>query len=54
MRRFEECELKIKTLCNKNNELQKQNYNDMDGNIRRAIKLQASFLEVIRYQFRKK
>jgi hypothetical protein len=54
VRRFEECDLKVKTLRNKNNELQKQCDSDMDRDIRKAIKLQASFLEVPQTAHRKK
>jgi chaperonin cofactor prefoldin len=46
-KRFEECELKVKTLRNKNNELQKQCDNDlMEGDIKNAIKAQTGFIEV--------
>jgi histidinol dehydrogenase len=54
MRRFDECELRVITLKNKNNELQRQCDNEMESDIRQAIKLQASFLEVTLPQTRKK
>ena len=45
-RRMEEVELKLKTLKNKNNELQKQCDGDLESDIRRAIRSQREFLEV--------
>lgn len=46
-RRIEQCETKVKTLRNKNNQLQKQCDNELDSDIRQAIKKQGQFLEVI-------
>lgn len=45
-KRFEECELKIKTLRNKNNELQKQCDNELESDIREAVRQQTAFIEV--------
>jgi len=46
-KKFVDCELKIKTLRNKNNELQKQCDNDlMEDDIKAAIKSQTGFIEV--------
>ena len=44
-KRFDDCELRIQTLRNKNNELQKQVDNDLESDIRRAIREQAKFVE---------
>jgi chaperonin cofactor prefoldin len=45
-KRFEDCEAKIKALRNKNNELQKQCDNELEGDILEAIRSQTAFLEV--------
>ena len=46
-KRFEDCELKVKTLRNKNNELQKQCDNElMDSDIKSAIRAQTGFINV--------
>lgn len=45
-RRFDECELKVRGLRSKNNELQKQCENELDSDIRQAVKEQGYYLEV--------
>jgi len=46
-KRFEECEVKVKALRNKNNEMQKQCDNDLlDGDIKAALKTQTHFIDV--------
>jgi predicted RNase H-like nuclease (RuvC/YqgF family) len=53
-RRIEECENKVKMLRNKNNELQKQCDNELDSDVRQAIKAQGEYLEVATSLPRKK
>jgi len=53
-RRFEECEQRVKTLRNKNNELQKQSDNDVEGDVRTAIRQQTAFIEVLIFSLRPK
>lgn len=46
-RRFDECELKVRSLRTKNNELQKQCENELDSDIRQAVKEQGYYMEVL-------
>lgn len=43
-KRFGDCEMKIRALRNKNNELQKQCDNDLANDIRKAINEQSKFV----------
>ena len=44
--KVEECLLKIRTLRNKNNELQKHMDDDLERDMRKAVRSQAQFVEV--------
>ena len=45
-KRFQECENKIKAVRAKNNELQRQCDNEIEGDIRATLKWQVTFLDV--------